>query len=192
MKMNSRVFLITLLVLLVGVGTASGQGRSEATNKGAMLVSGAVAFSSQGGDLYGEDDRLTTIAIAPSLFYFVVPGLGIGGDFTLSRLSRGDASATTWGFGPKIGYFFDSGSSVIPFVEGGGSYLSIAYSEGEEDESEGGLRFKLGGGLLIRKDHMAVSIEAAYILDRFKFEGADDATTGNTILISVGFGGFLY
>ena len=188
--MNYKMFLIAVLILLMGFNFAQGQTRSEATDKGAMIVSGAFSFASQGGDLYGgfDDDRLTTIAIIPNLFYFIAPGIGIGGDLSYNRTSQGDFSFTIWGAGPKIGYFIDSGGNTIPFVSGGVNYLSF----GDDDDSEGGFRFKFGGGILIRKGHMAVSIEAGYILDRFKFEGASESTTGNTIIIAVGFAGFLY
>jgi hypothetical protein len=188
--MSYKISLIAVLVLLMGAGFAQGQTRSEATDTGAALVGGGVSFSSQGGDLYGgsDDDRLTTLAIVPSLFYFVAPGIGIGGNISYDRMSQGDASFTTWGVGPQIGYFMDSGGNAIPFVAGGVNFLSI----GNQDDSESGFRFKFGGGVLIRKDHMAVSIEAAYVIDRYKFEGAEEAITGNTIVIGIGFGGFLY
>jgi hypothetical protein len=174
----------------MGSGLAYGQG-SVATSPSAMLLSGTISFSSQGGDLYagGEDEaRLTTLAIIPSLFYFVAPGWGIGGDLSYTRQSQRDESLTIWGAGPKIGYFIDSGSNSIPFLSGGINFLSI----GNEDDSESGVRFKFGGGVLLRKDHMAVAFEATYLNDRFKFEGADESTSGNTILVGIGFAGFLY
>jgi len=179
--MNHKVFLIAMLILLMGFSFAQGQARSEATDEGAKIVSGVISFSSQGGDLYtgfdDDDDRLTTIAVVPSLFYFIAPGVGMGGDLAYNRASRGDDSYTVWGAGPKIGYFIDTGGNTIPFVSGGVNYLSVA----DEHDS-----------VLIRKGHLAVAIEAGYILDRFKFEGASKSTTGNTIVIGAGFAGFLY
>ncbi len=190
--MNHKVFLIAMLILLMGFSFAQGQARSEATDEGAKIVSGVISFSSQGGDLYtgfdDDDDRLTTIAVVPSLFYFIAPGVGMGGDLAYNRASRGDDSYTVWGAGPKIGYFIDTGGNTIPFVSGGVNYLSVA----DEHDSENGFRFKFAGGVLIRKGHFAVAIEAGYILDRFKFEGASKSTTGNTIVIGAGFAGFLY
>jgi len=152
--MRYKTFLTIVLFAVMGFGFAYGQ-RSEATSPSAALLSGAVSFSSQGGDLYagGEDeDRLTTLAIIPSLFYFVAPGLGIGGDLSYNRQSQGNQSLTIWGAGPKLGYFMDSGSNTIPFLAGGINFLSI----GDEDDSESGFRFKIGGGVLLRKDHMAL------------------------------------
>ena len=59
-------------------------------------------------------------------------------------------------------------------------------------DSETGFGFKVGGGILIRNGHLAVAIEAAYLIERFKFEGASESTTGNTIAIGVGFAGFFF
>ena len=188
--MNHKIFLIAVAILIMGYGFAPAQTRSEATDVGATLVSGAFSFSSQGGDLYEntDDKRYTVVALVPGFFYFVAPGLGIGGDVSYNRESQGDASFTFWGVGPKIGYFIDSGTDAIPFFSGGLNYISF----GDGSDSEGGLRFKFGGGVLIRNGHLAVAIEAGYVWDRFKFEGASEATTGNSIAIGIGLAGFLY
>lgn len=188
--MLAKISIWSFLLTLVACSFAYGQTRSEATDKGAMLISGTASFSSQGGDLYEgfDDERLTTISIVPSVFYFVSPGLGLGADLSYNRVSQGDFSATIWGVGPKVSFLFDSGTNAIPFIAGGVNYLSI----GANDESEGGIRLKFGAGFLIRKGHMAVSIEADYVYDRFKPEGFSEFITGNTILIGVGFARFLY
>ena len=187
--MNYKIYFTAVLVSLMGVSFVQGQTRSKATDQGAMLVSGMFSFSNQGGDLYSfHDKRVSTIAIMPSLFHFGYPGIGIGGDISYNRSSYGDHSFTTWGAGPKIGYFIDSGNNTIPFLAEGVNYLSM----GDGNDTDNGFRFKFGCGILIRKDHLAVSFEAAYVIELFKFEGYSEPTTGNTIAISIGFGGFLY
>ncbi|MFQ5708536.1 MAG: hypothetical protein ACE5HO_13845 [bacterium] len=189
--MKHRILVLALAASLLAVSLAFSQSRSSATAKGAALISGTASFSSQGGDLYGggfNNDRFTTITIAPSFFHFVAPGLGLGGDVSLTYLSQGGSSLTNLGIGPKVGYFFDSGSNTIPFLAGGVNYLSFDLGGG----SQGGLRAKLGAGILVRKDHLAISSEVAYLYDRFKPDGFSDSVTGNTIAIGVGFGGFVY
>lgn len=189
--MNRKIYVIAVGILLLGSSLVQSQGRSAATDQGAKLVSGAFSFASQGGDLYaGGDDRANIVTIVPSLIYFISPGIGIGGDLSYARQSQGDFSATEWGAGPKIGFFMDSGGSMIPFIAAGANYLS--FSNSFDDDSENLLRFKVAGGILIRKDHLAVSIEAGYLLDRFKPEGADESVNGNTIVIGIGFAGFLF
>ncbi len=106
---------------------------------------------------------------------------------SFSRRSQGDNSATTWGVGPKIGFFIDSGGNTIPFVAGGVNFLSIDFGE-----SETGFGFKAGAGILICKDHLAVSIEAGFVHERFKPEGFSESITGNTIAVGVGFAGLFF
>jgi hypothetical protein len=160
---------------------------SEATDKGAILISGMASFSSQGGDLFEdiEENRLTTIAIVPSVFYFVIPGLGIGADASYNRQSQGDNALYTLGIGPKVGYFLDSGSAAIPYVAGGGGFTTIG-----NGDSESGYYFKVGGGVLLRKDHLAVAFEAGYMYTSFDIEG--ESFSGNAITVGVGFAGFLF
>ena len=188
--MKPKMFLITALLLLLGFNFAHSQTRSKATDKGAMLVSGAFSFASQGGDLYerSHGERRTSTAIMPSLFYFIAPGVGLGLDLFYNYTQYRYYSLTAWGAGPKIGFFIDSGSKAIPFIACGVNFLSM----GEGMYRKNGLRFIFGGGILIRKDHMAVSVEANYVIDRYKFEGSSGTTTGDTIAIGIGFAGFLY
>ncbi len=169
----------TVLFLLVGLATAVSQERSAATDNGAMLVSGAASLSSQG---YESGDRLNIFALSTGMFSFVSPGLGVGGDITFSSMSRGSSSSTSYGIGPKIGYFFDSGGTTMPFVGAGISYLGASSGGASQDA----YRVKLGGGLLIRKDHLGFTIEAAFVLDEYK------NASSNTILIGVGFAGLFY
>lgn len=187
--MINRKFLFNfVLIMLFGSSMVLGQTRSEATDKGSSIISGMFSYSSQGGDLYAwDDERFNTFQLIPSFFYFVAPGIGLGADISYERMSQGDDSFTTWGAGPKIGYFMDSGSNTIPFVAGGFNYLDM-------DDGDNGSRIKLGGGLLIRKGHLAVSIEANYNIDRIKFEfgGMSESESGNSFGISVGFAGLLY
>lgn len=187
--MIDRKFLFKLtLIMLLGFNLALGQSRNEATDKGASIISGMFSLSSQGGDLYEwEGERFNTFQVTPSLIYFIAPGIGLGADISYERMSQGGDSFTTWGAGPKIGYFIDSGSNTIPFVAGSFNYLDF-------DDGDNGLRIKLGGGLMIRKGHLGVSVEANYSIDRIKYEfsGMSDSISGNSFGITVGFAGFLH
>jgi hypothetical protein len=184
--MLRRTVVLAACFTLASFSFAYAQG-SEATDKGAFLISGAASFSSQGGDLFEDagENRLTTIAIVPSVFYFVIPGLGIGADGTYNRQSQGDAALYTLGIGPKIGYFLDSGSNAIPYIAGGGGYATIG-----NGESYSGYYLKVGGGVMLRKDHLAIAFEAGYLYTSLDIEG--DSYSGNAFTIGVGFAGFLY
>lgn len=190
--MLSKNFLIVVIALLIGANLVHGQGRSAATKTGAQLISGTFSFSSQGGDLYmgSSDERITTISVIPGWLYYVAPGFGIGGDLTYQRISVGEFSLTQWGIGPKLGYFVESENNAIPFVAAAVNYLAI--SESEEDYSDTGFSIKGGGGVMFRKDHLAVSFEAGYIFEQLKVGEMDETETGNTIFIALGLAGFLY
>jgi hypothetical protein len=194
--MKPVMLVVTLLAPLLLLNLSQGQTRSAATDRGASIVSGGFSYSSQGGNLYEAVDgsRVTTVLIVPSLITFLRPGLGIGGDFTYESLSQGDYSSSSMGVGPKIGYFIDSGGNVIPFAAGGVNLLFTGYTYGNNSDSMTGFRFKYGGGVLIRKDHLAFTIEATYFSDSYSVEqgGASESISGNIFAISVGFAGFLY
>lgn len=180
-----------------GLGARRSTDGSAAFPRGTQLVSGVLSFSSQGGDLYEnfDGDGITTVSIVPSVFYFVTPSIGIGGDLSLTRQSQGDFSNTVWGAGPKAGYFFNSGSSTIPYVAVGWNYLSIGASNGDESESEGGTRWKFAGGVLLRRDHLGIVMELGYSRDSFSVEGFDgdnESFAGSIISLGIGFAGLLY
>jgi len=186
--MKRLLLIITLLVSMMQSITYS-QPKKEATKKGSVLISGSAAFSSQGGELYEFDtERLYTLSLSPSLFYFVAPGFGVGIDFTFNRLAQSEESLVTTGIGPQAGFFFESSGGVIPFLGGGVSHLSI----GTDDDRDWGVGFNLGAGAFIRKGHLAAGIEVNYVYERFKPEGFANAVTGNTIFIGLGLAGFVY
>ena len=188
--MKRTIFIITALILLAGLNPAQSQAGGKATSGGSKLISGALSFTSQGGDLYGgySNERLNVVSITPSLFYFVSPGFGIGADLSYDLRSRGSSSYTTLGVGPKIGYFSDAGENLIPFFAGGVSFLTTGSDLGDTN----GMRFKFGGGVIIRRGQLGISIEATYLIDRYNLEGADGSTTGDTIIFGVGLAGFLF
>ena len=177
--MKFYVIPFLALMLITVLAPVQAQTHSEATQKGAILLSGSVGFSSQGRE--NRDDRLTTVYIDPSLLPSGSPGFGLGGDLSLAYVGMGSSSSTSIGIGPKAAYFFDSGSNTLPFLGGGVSLLS--YSNGS---SSSGFRIKLGGGMVIRKGHLGLIIEADYVLDNV------EDVSYNTLMLTVGFAGLLY
>lgn len=194
--MNAKTLCNAALCFLLFAycATLHAQNEPEATRRSALMVGGSASFSSQGGDLYEgfEGDRLVTIDLVPSALYFAANGLGVGADFSFSRVSQGDNSVSVTGVGPRAGYFFESENNWIPFFAGAVNLLSISGELGGESDSETGLRLKLMAGVLLRKGHLGVSFEAHYYYDRFKPEGFEDAITGDTLLLGIGLAGFFY
>jgi len=164
--------------------------QSPATAAGSQFLSGAASFTSQGGDLhdYTGNTRQNNWMLTPTYLYFIIEKLGIGGNLSYDRESQGSNSFTTWGIGPKASYFFDSGQKTIPFAAFSANYASI----GVDGETQGGMAFVLSGGETIRMGKLAIILEAGYRVERFKFDGAEEATSGNTFFLAVGFGAFLF
>ncbi len=180
--MKSSTVSLLALLLLFAVTPAQGQTHSDATREGAVLLAGGFAFSSQGYE--HSDDRSTIVSIVPSVLAFVSPGFGLGADVSLSYIELvGSSSQTAIAIGPKAAYFFDSGSSTIPFLGAGAGYLSSFRGSGR---AYTGYRLKIGGGLMLRKDHLGCIIEADYVLDTV------EDVSSNTIMLTLGFAGLLY
>lgn len=193
--MSRRRIISIIMSILLFIGSTCVIAQSEATEQGSMIVSGMFSIVNQSGDLYaGDDESATTITIEPNVIYFIAPKVGLSADAFYSGRFRDDISLNSWGIGPGIGYFFDSGTSAIPYISGGVNYISLY------EEHDNGYRYKLGLGVLFRKDHLAISVEIGYMHDRNKFEYYNawsnvknkKTFTGDTVGISVGVAGFLY
>ena len=185
--MKQKFTFLALVALFFQMNHLAAQ--SPATSKGASVISGMFSFTSQGGDLYSDfnDDPANTFIFSPSYYHLIVDKLGVGGDLTFNRTSQGDFSFNTFGIGPKVAYFFDSGSNTIPFAGGGVNYISV----GDGDDSDGGFAVKLGGGVIVRKGHLGLSIEAGWLRESYSPDGGDNIA-GSTIFVGASFLGFLY
>ena len=74
--MKRRLFSLALAMLLFGLNQIIGQ--SAATNKGSHILSGALSFTSQGGDLYSdfEDNNFNSLTLVTSYYNFVANQVG--------------------------------------------------------------------------------------------------------------------
>lgn len=109
------------LVLAAFFLVPSTRAQDYAIDKGSFLVSGSLNFSSSGSGR--DDNRSTVLSINPDFSYFVTSGLAIGASASVSRFSSGDDSATSFGVGPRIAYYFGGPTSTLfPFVSAGVNY----------------------------------------------------------------------
>jgi outer membrane protein W len=115
--------LATILAsVLMFAFSANVYGQTYATDRGSFLIGGTAGFSSQGFD---GGDRITTVLVNPQFGYFIVPGLAIGAEISVSSISFGGDSVTDLGIGPFLAYFFgDATSTMFPFVGAGMAYTS--------------------------------------------------------------------
>ncbi|MEX2282012.1 MAG: hypothetical protein WEE89_05975 [Gemmatimonadota bacterium] len=112
--MSGRILLNSTLLLAITALSASAQ--THATDRGSIIVAGDASLTSTKAE--NDDDRTTTLRLAPNLQYFIRPGLAIGGEVLLSRTSRGDASISQYGVGPRLSYYFGQGATTTDNANG--------------------------------------------------------------------------
>lgn len=187
--MNARKLASVVLLLPILASPLAGQ--SYAVDRGSLRIGGNASFSSTGTSVNGtdEDDRLTQLAIAPQIEFFVVPGLALGGELVLSRLSDGDDSFTAYGLGPAITYFFGSGPrSVWPFI-GGSLQFQWASSDGDDDPSIRGYRGE-AGALFMASD--AVGFDAAFYYQFLERESDLVDVESDSFGLAIGVSAFIF
>ncbi len=186
-----------LLVSLLLVGFASMSYAAEnPVDQGSIMLSGSVYFSSLSGDLYEVDgDALTTIGVDPTLGYFVVPSVMIGGVVDFANISQGDESMSVVGAGPMVGYFFDMTKaevkgSIYPYIIGFFTYRSISDDALDEDVSvtsfggKAGIDYMLSDGIALNAGVKFTSVSSKY--------GDEDSISGTEIWVGAGLSVFVY
>lgn len=113
MKTHGAVFATMMAALVATPWATSAQ--SHALDRGGWAVGGGGSLVSSKTD--GQDDRRTTLSLAPEVLYFVTPGLGIGGSLGYSYGSQGERSGTSIAVGPRVSYYLGgSEASWHPFA----------------------------------------------------------------------------
>lgn len=154
-------------------------GQEYVSDKGAMMISGAASFSSSGGRLYEDNNhkRMTNLSIIPSVDYFLLRNLFIGG--TIQYLTN--MSTSNIGVGPNIGYVAGKPESkVFPFISTGLLYSwgSYGYSTSE---------YFIGVGVIVPvQKHIGITFGATYNSNKM------NNTPGNIFALTVGLNGLLY
>ena len=183
--MKTLTFALVLSVIVLPC-TSSG-GAAGPVDKGSISLGGAACFASAGGELHG-DDRMTTIALNPSVLYFVVGGLAIGGEVRFTRMSSGDESDTSWGVGPKLAYFFFGGtdSPVHPFVA-----ASYDYSRAVDWYTASEITCAAGAAFMVARN-VALTGEAFYAIESSRADGADASLDGDVFGLRLGIATFIF
>jgi len=102
---TSRAIVAALVFAVALPVTAAAQ--THALDRGSFLVGGGASFTRAGGEINGESvDPTTQLFFAPRLMYFLRPGLALGGEATVMRSKSDDGTATSYGIGPAVAYYF--------------------------------------------------------------------------------------
>jgi hypothetical protein len=204
-----RIAGVAVLCSFLVSGLSSAQ--DHPIDPGVFGLDGTISFRSQGGDIYsveGSDDRQTTASIEPAGFYFIAPGVAVGGQLRLARSSQDVATSTTLGIGPTALYYFgEPDAEVLPFV--GANLLLLRRSSsvdlgsvdigfgdpvelGEEDITLTGLAFDIQAGftyMLAR--NVGVTTAAFFLYERVGGDNVE-TQTGNTVGVQVGITAFIF
>ena len=200
-----KAIIILAMALLLAATVSSAEGPVD---KGSMIVGGEVSFSSHGGDAYenSDGDGVTNIGFSPFLAYFVAPSIAVGGEVLYNKSSQGDWSASTFGVGPTVAYFFNLDATrtevkgtVYPYVQAFFKYGKYTSGSGDNDHKETVTYFGGKGGIMyMLTDHWAVNANLNYQSENYKQtepevpEGEDDSVSGNTLGFNVGVTAFLF
>lgn len=182
-------FSLAIVLLLAGaIGAAE-----NPIDKGSMILGGSVYFMTQSGDLYEYGgDALTTIALTPSLGYFVAPSIMVGGEVSLLSQSQGDESLTSWAIGPMVGYYFNIDKArtevkgaIYPYVKG-----FFLYGQISNDESITQMSFGGQGGVVFMLS-TAVGVDGGVRFQSDKLSNGD-SISGTTLWVGAGITAFLF
>jgi len=168
-----------------------------AVDKGASFVGGNVSFTSQGGDLFAdeENNRATTFTMTPSINHFILKNFCIGGGIALSSQTQGRARINSVGVGPQIGYVFGKPSSTaFPYFDAGVRYYSMTSDNVSYiDSNVNGTDIFFGFGVLVPlKSHVGMAFEGEYHRMDLKGQNTGPSTSGDIFSIGIGIVGLLY
>lgn len=169
-----------------------------AVDKGAVILSGNIGFSSQGGDLYeSSGKRITNVSLTPSVSAFIGKNFFMGGAVEFASQSQGDVSISSTSIGPHIGYAGGSAANTtFPYFSLGARYHQEHYDLGTlyGDGSIGGLEYVMSLGAIISlKSHVGLNLGLEYHSLNLKPSGSMFSSVGgNVIALSVGVNGLLF
>ena len=210
MRRFSLPSVLLLLSFAVGVMPVSSSAQRmflrRPFEKGSLIGSGSLSFSSSGGDLYAvADKRRTQFSFNPSLSYFVTSGLAVGLQSSISYTSQGDQDFTSLGIGPEVSYYLRkrgtkprqpiAAGTLIPYFSAGLIFVrtsGTATSWGNYKYKVNGTTFSLGTGcLFMMSSRYAIFLSASYEFLRNQ-GGNAETRTGNRFAVSAGLSAFSF
>lgn len=102
--------------------------------KHSLVLSSDAALSIANTSLSGVDGSSTTITIGPSIDYFVIPNLSLGGTLLFDYTSDPGGHSTRFGIGPRVGYNLPISDLISVWPKAG---FSIAHTSVTTDAPAG-------------------------------------------------------
>ena len=174
-----RVLVLTLASSLFLTSALPAQ--EHATDRGSYILGGSAGLSSQKN--VGAE-RSTHMYFAPSVQYFVQPGLAIGGTLNLAHFRFDNQSITSYGAGPLLSYYFGAGEqSLRPYLSG-----RTIYSYARADVY-GFLTYGGNVGVLYLLTR-SVGLDASLFYNAVSYRGSSNRT--DAFGLAVGFSAFAF
>lgn len=123
-----------------------------------MMIGGTAGFSSS--------DGTTEISVAPSLGFFIIDQLAIGGQIAFASTSSDlGGDATAFGVGPMVRYYFNGEGKARFFAQGMFQWSSLKFGDAD---AVTGTAFGGGAGVSIfLNDHVAIDGLVGYTSSSF-------------------------
>jgi hypothetical protein len=195
-----RVLLAVICVFLLH---AAAFGAQHPFERGSTIFTFTAGFLSASDELYEsyEGKAFAAILLMPSVTYFFVSRIGVGGDMLLFLTGQEDNKSTTLGAGPKMMFTFGSEEAkCYPYLTMGFYFIrhDMEYDNlfslyDDIDITLTGWRGKIGIGtnyMLTR--HLGLTLEGSYNTDSLELEDGGDVKTGEMFIVTLGFTGFFF
>ena len=181
------LFRVTPLILALFLLPGHAAAQAPALEAGGWLLGGTVSLTSNGFD--GSDDRQTVLILAPRSQYFVRPGLALGGEAQIRRLSSDGGSTTSYAVGPAATYHFVQDGTAHPFIAGSlrfGGYSSRSDLGGDRDVTYVG--WEVGAGILfLLTEAVGIDTRLSYLR-----EDRGELSDWDSYGLSIGVAAFLF
>jgi|WetSurMetagenome_2_1015567.scaffolds.fasta_scaffold15984_2 hypothetical protein len=190
---------ILLGILLVASSLPSAHAAESATERGSVMLGGALSFSSVSGS--GSHDQ-NILALAPRAMVFLANGFAIGAEAAFLRSSRGDYVSAVHRYLGELLFIAPLEARIRPYVQGGfgfirssgsyPSYYSYPPESGIFSYSENGWAVAVGvGAYAFLNEHYAIRAGINFDHDVLMISQGNNSST-NTFSLSIGFDGFVF
>jgi hypothetical protein len=197
--MNFRIGTCATLLAFAGMLPTGVLAQSYAVDRGSVLIDGQASFTSTGAEVNGEeaDDRVTQLSISPSLQYFLLPGLAVGGEIRFSRRSDEDDTSWAYGIGPAVTYYFGAAADRYwyPYL---GATFQLIREERNRDEGPDpadittrGYKGAAGAVFMISRS-VGFNVELFYQVFEQELEDSDAEFEANTYGLAIGISAFVF
>ncbi len=204
--MRRHLSILAGLTLLLVPALAFGQiklQKARFAQKGKFHIGGGISYMNRKTQMTepakGGEDGMSQIKFAPTVGYFVIPGLEVGGTLqydstTLSPEEGDESSSSRFWIGPHVAYYHKVSPVVFPYGRAKLMYLLSSDNDawGDHIDKESGYELRVGAGVAIPIGHKVggvLSIGLDYFMRKMTTtpkEGDDTVMESSGIELATG------